>query len=76
MQAKVEGTIVRKLDTWIADVTPCVVNIEQAGVLLGGLSRAHLYRLIARGELRTVKSGARRLVPIAAIEEYLARLSV
>ena len=73
MQAGVEGTTTRKPDARIADVTPRVVNVEQAGVLLGGLSRAHLYRLIARGELRTLKSGSRRLVPLAAIDEYLAR---
>jgi excisionase family DNA binding protein len=43
-----------------------------ARALLGGVSRPHIYRLIARGELRTIKSGARRLVPVAAIDEYLA----
>jgi excisionase family DNA binding protein len=73
MQASVEETTARKLDARIADVTPRVVNIEQAGVLLGGLSRAHLYRLIARGELRTLQSGSRRLVSLTAIDEYLAR---
>jgi excisionase family DNA binding protein len=68
-------TTVRNLDAQILDVTPRAVNVEQARRLLGGVSRAHLFRLIARGELRTVKSGARRLVPVAAIDEYLARSS-
>lgn len=33
-----------------------------------GLSRTGLYRLIARGELQTVKRGGRRLVPAAELE--------
>jgi excisionase family DNA binding protein len=64
----------RKPDARLAGLIPKAVGIDQAAALLGGVSRAHVYRLIARGELRTVKSGARRLVPIVAIEEYLARL--
>jgi excisionase family DNA binding protein len=35
------------------------------------LSRATIYRLIAAGKLTTVKVGARRLVPIAAIDALL-----
>jgi excisionase family DNA binding protein len=33
-----------------------------------GLSRSSLYRLIAAGELRTVKRGSRRLVPSAELK--------
>lgn len=36
-----------------------------------GLSRATLYRLIAEGKLRTLKVGARRLVPTRAIDALL-----
>ena len=36
-----------------------------------GLSRATLYRLIASGKLTTLKIGARRLVPIGAIDALL-----
>jgi excisionase family DNA binding protein len=35
------------------------------------LSRATIYRLIAAGKLKTVKVGARRLVPVAAIDALL-----
>jgi excisionase family DNA binding protein len=35
---------------------------------LTGVSRASIYRLIARGELRTVQRGRRRLVPSAELE--------
>ena len=36
-----------------------------------GLSRATLYRLIGSGKLKTVKVGARRLVPITSIDALL-----
>jgi excisionase family DNA binding protein len=42
---------------------------EAAGTC--GLSRATLYRLIADGKLTTVKIGARRLVPVSAIDALL-----
>ena len=35
------------------------------------LSHATIYRLIAAGKLTTVKVGARRLVPVAAIDALL-----
>ena len=43
---------------------------EAAGTC--GLSRATLYRLMAEGRLATLKIGARRLVPIAAIDRLLS----
>jgi excisionase family DNA binding protein len=36
-----------------------------------GLSRATLYRLIADGKLSTLKIGARRLVPVGALDALL-----
>ncbi len=36
-----------------------------------GLSRATLYRLIADGKLTTLKIGARRVVPVGAIDTLL-----
>jgi excisionase family DNA binding protein len=36
-----------------------------------GLSRATLYRLISDGKLTTLKIGARRLVPVGAIDALL-----
>lgn len=40
-----------------------------------GVSRQHLYNLINAGEIRTVTSGRRRLVPVSALLEYLERSS-
>jgi excisionase family DNA binding protein len=38
-----------------------------------GLSRATIYRLIEQKKLATLKVGARRLVPVAAIDALLDR---
>jgi len=38
------------------------------------LSRSVLYELIRSGRLRTVKAGRRRLVPVAALAEYVNSL--
>jgi excisionase family DNA binding protein len=38
------------------------------------LSRSVLYELIRSGRLRTVKAGRRRLVPVAALDEYVHSL--
>jgi excisionase family DNA binding protein len=37
-------------------------------------SRSVLYELIRSGQLRTVKQGRRRLVPVTALAEYVASL--
>jgi excisionase family DNA binding protein len=39
-----------------------------------GLSRSKLYQEMALGHLRFVKCGARRLIPLAELEAFLARL--
>ncbi len=36
------------------------------------ISRASLYELLARGELRSVTIGSSRRVPVAALEDYVA----
>jgi excisionase family DNA binding protein len=38
------------------------------------LSRSVIYELIRSGQLRTVKAGRRRLVPVEAPAEYVASL--
>ena len=40
------------------------------------LSRSLVYELIRSGQLRTVKAGRRRLVPVVALAEYVATLDV
>ena len=57
-----------------APLAPLAVRVERAAEIMG-VSRAHVFRLIQSGKLRTVKSGSRRLVPLASIEEYFAQAS-
>jgi excisionase family DNA binding protein len=46
---------------------------EEAAATLG-VSRARLYELIARGDVRFVKIGSLRRVPAVDLEAYVARL--
>ena len=58
-----------------ADVPRRVLyRVEEAVVLLG-LSRSQLYELIRSGRLQTVTEGRVRLVPAAAIEDYVSLLT-
>lgn len=51
-----------------------MVDVEEASRRLG-VSRAFVYdRLIATGRLRTLKLGSRRLVPVAALDEFVVGL--
>lgn len=55
------------------EVVPVVYRVEEAAAALR-LSRSAIYELIRSGQLRTVKQGRRRLVPVTALTEYLANL--
>lgn len=46
-------------------------SIEEAQVLLGGISRDTIYGLRARGELRFVKVGRRSLIPAEDIRRIV-----
>jgi excisionase family DNA binding protein len=50
---------------------PRLLSVAEAADALG-LSRALLYRELSAGRLRTVHIGRRRLVPEAAIADYIA----
>ncbi len=51
-----------------------VWTVEEAARLLG-ISRAHAYDLVARGELPHLRLGRRLVVPKHAIEVLLARVT-
>lgn len=51
---------------------PLVWTVEEAGRLLG-ISRAHAYELVARGELPHLRLGRRVLIPKHAIDQLLGR---
>jgi excisionase family DNA binding protein len=60
--------------TTIATEPPRLIRVEDAAQLLN-VGRSAVYDLIRSRRLRTVKIGARRLVPREAIDETIALLS-
>ena len=52
-------------------VIPMAYRVEEAAESLR-ISRDSIYELIRSGLLRTIKVGARRLVPVIALSEYIA----
>lgn len=50
-----------------------LVGVEHAAELVS-ISRAQLYRLLDTGEISSMKLGRRRLVPVAALHEWVKRL--
>jgi excisionase family DNA binding protein len=49
---------------------PLLVRVEEAARILG-LGRSTVYELMDRGELRFVKYGAARRVPLAALRAWV-----
>ncbi len=63
-----EGTMAR--DTG-GELRPLAVAPE-AGAKAIGVSRSQIYKMIASGEIVSITVGRRRLVPVAAFEDWLA----
>lgn len=58
-----------------AESVPAVLyGVDEAATALR-LSRSLIYELIRSGRLRSVKQGRRRLVPVSALDEYVASLT-
>jgi excisionase family DNA binding protein len=57
-------------ETLTPAANPRVWTVSEAAVLLG-VSRAHAYELVARGQLRHVRLGRRVVVPKRAVDELL-----
>ncbi len=55
-------------------IAPRVLRVEEAAQALG-IGRSLVYDLIRSGRLRSFKVGSRRLIPIAAIDEVITKLS-
>lgn len=53
---------------------PVLVNIEDACLILGRISRASVYRLIENGRLESVKIAGRRLITLASMR-YMLRIA-
>ena len=63
----------RNADRPVMAVPAVLYSVDEAASALR-LSKSVLYELIRSGRLRTVKAGRRRLVPVAALAEYVASL--
>ena len=50
------------------------LSVEMVAEMLG-ISRSMVFKLIRRGELRSVKAGTRTLVPVAAVDEFIEQNS-
>lgn len=53
---------------------PVLLSIHPEASRVLRIGRTKTFELIKSGELRTVTIGRRRLVPVTAVEEYVARL--
>jgi excisionase family DNA binding protein len=53
------------------EIPPVLYRVEEAAEAMR-LSRSVIYELIRSGQLRTVKVGRRRLVPVTALAECVA----
>jgi excisionase family DNA binding protein len=51
-------------------IMPLLLTVNQAAQLLG-IGRSTLYELIDTGDIRSVKVGASRRVPLKAVHEYI-----
>lgn len=56
-----------------ATIERLAVSIPDA-IAVSGLSRSEIYRRLAAGDIRAVKSGARTLIPMESLKAYLASL--
>jgi excisionase family DNA binding protein len=56
-----------------SDVVPLMYRVDEAAAALR-LRRSSVYELIRSGQLRSVKQGRRRLVPVTALADYVASL--
>jgi len=50
---------------------PIAVSLDEAARLVG-IGRTSLYAALAKGDLKSIKIGTRRLIKIEAIHEWLA----
>ena len=71
--AELVGALREELRVELAEhqaAPPELLSVTEAGRRLG-IGRSALYQTLARGELRSVKVGRRRLVPADAIADFV-----
>lgn len=55
--------------------TRLLYTIEEAADALG-ISRAHMYLLLGRGELPSIQIGRSRRIPVAALQSFIEERTV
>jgi excisionase family DNA binding protein len=60
----------RKASTDRLQISPMAVDVPQAAEMIG-TSTSFMWKMIKAGKIKTVKLGARRLVPVASIAGLL-----
>ena len=55
-----------------AHPTPLIAVSPDEAARLAGIGRTSLYAALAKGDLKSIKIGSRRLIKIEAIHEWLA----
>lgn len=63
----------REGEVVVLQVTPRLVDVPAAAQSLG-LAESTVWELVSSERLGSVKVGRRRLVPVAALDEYVERL--
>ena len=49
-----------------------LVSVEEAARRIA-VGRSHLYELLGRGEIESIRIGRSRRIPVTALEEYTSR---
>lgn len=57
------------------DIKPLLLSIPSARRLLGGIGTTKIYQLLNRGDLEALFIDHKRLITMASVDAYLARLS-
>jgi excisionase family DNA binding protein len=78
MSARIEAAVAELVAALLAELEPPakpgpdrLLSVDEACAALG-LGRSRVYGEMGAGRLRTIKVGRRRLVPAAAVAEFIA----
>lgn len=57
----------------MAEVRPMLYTVEQAVDILGGLSRATIFKMFKTGEIKPVRVGRRTFISRTQLEKFVER---